>query len=295
MHKVHRCALCGGDRFFDLYTKTIQNERPWSAFLRTQDLPAQLSARVCKACGWIFQSPMYDDDELHRLYNLESEPASAEAVAMGEVNAHRRAQDVFAELRPWLGSSLRAILDVGGRNGELMGPFVERGHDVSVLDMDGGQPLSAGVKKIRKPFLALEGCRFGVVTMLHVLEHVESPLAFLTHAHDLLEPDGLLYIEVPSELLTPLMLRHVGDHRHIVYFSRATLRSTLEAADFDCLLCQLKVGFVGSRLPVIRAVARKAARQPQAWRPGRWALVRSLAEVLHPVPMIVRALNLIQR
>jgi len=295
MHKVHRCALCGGNKFFDLYSKDIQNVQPWSTFLRTQELPARVSAQLCKSCGWIFQSPMYDEDELHRLYNLESEPVSAEALAMAEVNAHRRAQDVFDELQIWLGGAPKAILDVGGRNGELMGPFVQRGHDVSVLDMDGGQPLDAAVKKIRKPFLALEGCRFGVLTMLHVLEHVESPLQFLKHAHDLLEQDGLLYIEVPSELLTPVVLKHVGDHRHIVYFSRATLRSTLEAAGFDCLSCELKMGFVGSRLPVIRAVARRAAQQPKAWRPGKWAVLRSLAEVLHPVPVMVRALNLMKR
>ncbi len=237
MHNVNKCSLCGGDNLVGLYTKTIDNDRPWSDFLRSKDLPSQLSALACKECGLIFQSPVYDDEELQLLYNLGSDPASQEAIAMAEVNSSRRAKDVYNAFTPWLDASKGSVLDVGGRSGELMRLFVKAGYEVSVLDMDGGDPVDARIEKIRKPFLDLHEYSFNAITMLHVLEHVVSPRQFLEHACGLLTPNGLLYIEVPSELLTPIVFRHIGDHRHIVYFSRETLRATLEIAGFTCLSC----------------------------------------------------------
>lgn len=290
MHKLDKCSVCGSGQLYRLFTKQIPKSPPWTDFLSPAALPCDISGLVCGTCGFIFKSPVFDEPELARLYNLDGAPISAEALQLASRNAARRAADLYAEVSPWLPGGSTHVLDVGGRNGELMTRFLEHGHRVSVLDMDGGQPVDTRIEKIRNPFTALHGRTFDAVTMLHVLEHVESPREFLAHASTLLPPGGLVYVEVPSELLTPLVFRHIGDHRHLVYFTRESLTSVFRAAGFDCLNCTLTTGFVGAPLPVLRAIGRKATPS-RHWQPRRGAVFRSLREVAHPLPWKIRALN----
>lgn len=71
--------------------------------------------------------------------------------------------------------------------------------------------------------------QFDIVTLWHVLEHVEDPLALMTDAGALLRPgSGSLWIEVPNaedELLhlSPAYRRRSFMREHLSYFSAATL------------------------------------------------------------------------
>jgi|GEM_PF-4846294 len=290
MREIIACKLCANTGLFTLYRKTIPYSKPWSNFITSERFPVRVRGDICSACGWIFKNPTYESDELNRLYNLASPTISEEAEQVAAQNSELRGEELFLSLQPWLNSISGSILDVGGRNGELMGAFVRNRYSVSVLDMDGGEPTVPSIRKIRLPFLNYCGEQYDVVCMLHVLEHTESPREFLTHAHNILKENGLLFIEVPSELLTPLVLRHVGDHRHLGYFTRQTLRGFLESSGFKCLSCNLQIGFVGSSLPVLKAVARKSLITG-TWKPRRFMALRSLAEAFHPMPLFVRAIN----
>ncbi len=288
MFRLTECRLCKGRSLFTLYRQTIDYSSPWTEFLERSNFPLTVQGKICTSCGWIFKDIGYDAEELARLYNLEEEAASAEAEMLAGENAKYRGLRIFQTVEPWLPSTGK-ILDVGGRNGELMQTFLERGFEVSVLDMDAGHPASPGISKIRAPFLAWDANGFDLLTMSHVLEHTESPGGFLSHARQLLKEDGLVFVEVPSELLTCLIRRHVGDHRHLCYFTRETLNAFLEIAGFECLSCKLLVDLVGSRIPLLRAVARKEGGAPiGTFRAKRGALIRSLSDVLHPLPWLAR-------
>lgn len=290
MREIISCDLCGSAACATLYRKIITYSKPWSNFISSESFPLHISSELCLKCGWIFQNPSYETDELERLYNFESTILSEEANQMAAQNSEQRGEDLFLSLRQWLNPAAGSVLDVGGRNGELMESFVRKGYNVAVLDMDAGAPSDTTIQKIRLPFLKYYGEQYDVVTMLHVLEHTDSPREFLKHAHDLIKENGLLFIEVPSELLTPLVRRHVGDHRHLGYFTKQTLRAFLESSGFNCLSCSLEIGFVGSPLPVLRAVARKSL-VTCAWVPYRFMVLRSLVEALHPLPLFVRLIS----
>jgi len=228
------------------------------------------------------------------MYHFAEAEISPEAKQMATLNAERRGTEVLSMLAAWLDRTPGSVLDVGGRNGELMGAFIRRGYQVNVLDMEAGEPVFPSIRKIRLPFLRWDGGRYDLITMLHVLEHTSTPSRFLCHAHSLLKEQGLLYVEVPSELLTPLLFRRVGDYRHIGYFSRQTLRRYIEGAGFECLSCRLCLGFVGSRLPVVRAIGRKvtAARAEKSLHMGsRGKVIGTVAEAFHPMPVLVRLMN----
>lgn len=289
MYRLIECKLCRGRSLFTLYSQAINYAAPWSGFLERSNFPLTMQGKICSSCGWIFKDIGYDAEELARLYNLKDDAVSAEAEMLADKNAKYRGLRIFQTVEPWL-PPVGKVLDVGGRNGELMQTFLDRGFEVSVLDMDAGHPISPAISKIRSPFLAWDADRFDLLTMSHVLEHTESPGDFLSHARQLLKEDGLVFVEVPSELLTCLIKRHVGDHRHLCYFTRETLKAYLEISGFECLSCKLLVDLVGSRIPLLRAVARKGrANAPiGALRANRGALIRSLAEVLHPLPWLAR-------
>jgi hypothetical protein len=121
--------------------------------------------------------------------------------------------------------------------------------------------------------------------MNHVLEHVFSPTEFLTAANHVLKEEGILIVEVPLELYTPLIAKRLGDWRHVGYFCRATLRQFLEKTGFVVEHIALEKGRYEARcLPVIRAVARKTAVQLQNRSHNNSALVL-VADMVKPVAL----------
>ena len=190
------------------------------------------------------------------------------------------------------------MLDVGGGSGELVQCFVSDGHEVTVVDRSESTAGSPGITRVSVPFLDWPGGEFDVVIMSHVLEHTASPSEFLEHVKSMMAKDGLLFIEVPFELLTPLIRRHIGDHRHLGFFSTVTLRGFFDKVGLACLTCRLTVGRVGDTvIPVIRAVARRRRDTiaASAWRPSAFMMVRSLITTLNPLPWIIRGGNKLAR
>lgn len=284
MYRITQCQLCSGRSFVNLYARPITYVHPWRDFIDQGAFPFVINGKLCARCGWIFKDIAFTADELNRLYNAASPAASLEAEAFADKNAEYRSIRIFETVQPWLPSRGR-ILDVGGRRGELMCAFVERGYDVTVIDMDGGAAISPRIRKVQAPFTSFDDARYDLVSMSHVLEHVTSPSDFLAHAKKLLAPNGLLFIEVPSELLTCLVKRHVGDHRHLCYFTKQTLGRFIESAGLECLSCRLLVDMVGNDIPLLRAVARKSLSLRPAKlsvRPGWIGVLKSLSDVVSP-------------
>jgi len=94
----------------------------------------------------------------------------------------------------------------------------------------------------------LPAASFDAVTMWHVLEHTQDPLANLKRIRSLLKPDGVFIMAVPNErnmffrALYPLargkFLRYYtpGERElHLFHFTETTLRLMLEKAGFKVL------------------------------------------------------------
>jgi SAM-dependent methyltransferase len=65
---------------------------------------------------------------------------------------------------------------------------------------------------------------FDLITLIHVLEHIPSPTAFLTELAQKLAPGGVLLVQVPDAAANPFTLL-VADH--CSHFSAATLSRTV--------------------------------------------------------------------
>lgn len=79
---------------------------------------------------------------------------------------------------------------------------------------------------------------YDIVSLWHVLEHIPTPLEFLTKIHDRMSPDGVLRIRVPDAGSLPSRLLSSSwiwfqPHHHVVHYTTSVLHRVVTAAGFD--------------------------------------------------------------
>lgn len=131
------------------------------------------------------------------------------------------------------------LLDYGCGSGAFARFMAQSGYDVVGLE-----PFSLGAPTneesltlLRKP---LDSARaelgsFDVITLWHVLEHVNRPVDLLRRLADHLSENGVFVISVPNfDSLQSRLFKgawfHLDPPRHLVHFEPRTLASTLERA-----------------------------------------------------------------
>lgn len=136
-----------------------------------------------------------------------------------------------------------AILDVGCGRGVMLGLFREKGW--KTLGTQLSRTAADAARRLRGvevavgelPDLALPAGSFDVVTLFHVLEHLEDPCRYLAEARRLLSPGGLLVIEVPDHSGPGFRLlkeRHLCvDHpNHLHFFTPGSLEAAFARTGF---------------------------------------------------------------
>jgi SAM-dependent methyltransferase len=236
-----RCHLCGEDRLalatgIDRLPSVTSDCRPWA-------LGENLC--VCRACGLV-QKPVDDDfrAELARLY------AGYEIYAQGGGIEQVVFDDEVRQPSPRSRSILENVfstvplpkvgrwLDIGCGNGAMLRAVAERlpewqsvgtelddRHRAIVESIAGVEYLHIGELD------RLEGI-FDVVSMLHVLEHVEKPAQFLRTIHRFLRPGGLLFIQQPASRGNYFDLI-IADH--LSHFDEESMALTLHRAGFEAI------------------------------------------------------------
>lgn len=254
IHVSSICDLCGSDISQNVTLLAKENQE-------LLGVKSSISTVMCPQCRFIFQPERFSDELLTALY--EKDTSSFFGEAEDELPL---IQSYLRERQAVISSALStheiplggAILDVGGGSGECCLHLVPR-YRVVVADATDSLPADPRIEKVLGLFSPnLDEGSFDVVIMNHVLEHVFSPTSLLASANKMLKLEGILILEVPFELYTPLVARHLGDWRHVAYFCRTSLRQFLEKSGFAVDRLALEEGCYGvRRLPVLRAVAHK--------------------------------------
>lgn len=197
----------------------------------------------CGGCGLVHATGQFASDFLSDDYYVgRAEPAVATTTARPGAARKRRNLALYDRLS---GGQIFAAppgsraLDVGCNAGFLLDALRERGYHTEGIERSraGEAAAAAGhvvhTLDIEAQELGLP--RYALITMTHVLEHLQRPVAGLTWIRRHLAPGGLAVIEVPnwSDGLRPLWGRRyrpleLGDH--VSFFERETLTTALEAA-----------------------------------------------------------------
>ena len=205
----------------------------------------------CAGCGLEFQAPLLSRDEIASFY-----PAG---YWVGDAGTGRLSRATEAYRRFVLRDHVRFVRDVVGRQraaGTWRGLLDVGCGDGSFLTALGARPavgldwsrdavhavLSRGFASVRGGLAAtpfVPGA-FSTVTMFHYLEHVSPARPSLDAVRRLLSADGRLVVQVPNaDCWQRALLRSrwagYDPPRHLVHYTTATLRRTLERNGFEVL------------------------------------------------------------
>lgn len=271
-----RCSICGTIAIDDLplfhHLHRITSDcRPW---------PPGGRLGVCRSCNAV-QKPadsgfLADTEAIYRSYSIYHQGGGAEQSVFQStsgLSASRSAQllDRFHRRVPLLRSG--RFLDIGCGNGATLRAFgdlrpdwikcgteFDARHAGAIAEIPNTLPLHTG------PLDDLPSV-FDVITMVHVLEHLPDPVAWLASLRHAIAANGVLLIEVPYHAANPFDLV-IADHR--THFTAVSLEDCLHRAGYDVMM--LSTDWIPRELS---AVARPANNEVPSSTPEDATAVRT--------------------
>ena len=173
---------------------------------------------LCKDCKLVYQSPRpkYDQDFIDAAYSsyyqfTESlDLSSSPDVPESSVQMFR--EEVGNLLK--FDKIRTAVLDIGSGMGTFL--VAAKPHYEEAVGLDVSAQMAAfverqiGVRIFLQQFTEFNYPRkFSLIHMSHVIEHIPDPKSWLDKARSLLEPDGILVINVPNKFSISFRLQHL--------------------------------------------------------------------------------------
>ena len=221
------CNLCGAS---DIEVLSLRDRR--GGYLRTT---------ICRRCGLVWTNPRPPEDTVrqyyahqYRLDHLGQITPSLRLTARSGIAALYRCR----ALRPHL-SRGDAILDVGAGGGELVYMLRRLGFDAQGIEPDTAwaayarHALGVPVQTAFMQSVSFPAPSFTVVTLYHVLEHLEDPAGAFAIVAGWIAARGLLLVEVPNVEATCHAPRRRFHFAHLHSFNDATLCALGRRAGFE--------------------------------------------------------------
>ena len=133
-------------------------------------------------------------------------------------------------------------LDAGSSSGEFVYLMKSRGFQAQGVEAN--QPYAEysqnelGIDVEVQPFSEFHAKeKFDLITMFHVLEHLEHPIRDLSHLSNTLKDDGVFIIEVPNILYPDMAFRNKWHPGHLFSYSQETLSALGQAVGLKVIDC----------------------------------------------------------
>ena len=254
---VKFCPICKSEQFEELFRRVqyygsevhanilnidyVRNYILFDRILHNRD-PVDFSFKIDKNCGLIFFSPRPEERDIVIKYNIVNELGDTkkreEFLYHGLTCDDKRAFEIYKLVRDVQEVHNSNIIDVGGARGLNLRYFL-KDNKCFVVDyekhklLDGVNYLGETVEDVPKSM------RAKLVLLCHTLEHMVDPIREILSIKEILEPSGLLYIEVPFGCWD-----EYKDTRnfltHINFFSEGSLHYLLDACGLSIRYLKLK-------------------------------------------------------
>lgn len=237
------CPVCGEVRRAPLFTSANRHGR------HMQQPVATFSVSACAGCGLMGPADVVADCTYYATYYLQGYHGDGQGRrlierAWGWV-AERLTRCKIRTLVRFCGrrEGRVRLLDIGCGPGYFLSRL-----DRSVFDPHGLEPVGEAVAAAQKSGLdvvqgdilvnPLGEARYDVVTLWHVLEHIDRPDVALTRIHAALDEQGIVVIAMPNtRSLACLAGRehwfHLDSPRHLHLFNEANGCQLLEKSGFE--------------------------------------------------------------
>ena len=209
------CALCNHSHLTSVATKDAKTGAP-------------LGIRLCRSCGLIQQNPLPTEQQLSDYYATSYRIDYKGTWHPKPKHIHRAARCAASRLQQLAKSGVRGgtLLDIGAGGGEFVALARQSGFDACGIEPNQGYAEYARMEyQVPVTTAGLDEVtgRYGIITLFHVLEHLRLPLEVFERLHSLLEPDGVLFIEVPWALSGAIAPSNRYFKAHLYYFDVRTL------------------------------------------------------------------------
>jgi len=205
----------------------------------------------CPECGLVYVTPRVPDSHLHLIYQTEyfTSSSAADFGYADYTHDHAKYLRTFRK-KARLVQAHRAsgrVLEVGSAAGFFLHAMGELGYEATGVEVSeyvsGFARRELGIERLHTGLLAdapLDPASFEIAAMWDVIEHVPDPIAELRRIHDLLVPEGLLFLQTQNvdhwfARLLGSKWQHFKQLEHIHHFSPRTIRTLLDRAGFEVL------------------------------------------------------------
>lgn len=212
----------------------------------------------CQTCKMVFADPMPSDSALAK-FNASyftcahgGKPKSRTATAFFTGIARLR----MAYLEPYLAThqiAVSRVLELGPGPGYFARNWLEKHPNtiINAIETDSSCHASLkeiGVRLVNPAERQAKEEPFDVIVMSHVLEHVSSPVQFISEAAQNLRKGGALFIEVPCRDWEHKSI----DEPHLLFFDKEPMKRLLENQEFR----EIKVSYHGQKIALLKKTSK---------------------------------------
>ena len=242
--KLANCPVCGSRNNFILYKSNLKEKNGYNQFLTEKildNLEVSSNLRLCINCLLCFFDYRYSDNELNKLYSIDyskkrsiyidgysksfnhiEESKKSRAFLIRKLIIH----DHCMKFIKW--KTKANILDFGGWHGMNI-PDIATSTKKFVLDKS-EHKINKGINKISNLDTKI---KFDLIISTHVFEHLVDPLKDLKNLSKTLKKDGLIYLELPIDIVG--LFRKPPMYEHINFFSRNSIKELANRANLEIL------------------------------------------------------------
>ena len=214
----------------------------------------------CSMCGFAFQNPIYDAEHYHSLPCHYPEDYFQHSVNRGSY--------IYRFLKDFIRRDSKVdVLDIGAGRCEPLKYILNAGFsghhaykdknsyrgtaitmeprdsiywadkwnmDILFFDFEDDVKTNEFIENNRN--------KFDFIIMSHVLEHFINPSKVIQKLPELLAPNGVVYVEVPSLYNGEYRIKSVWTPEHLSYFTLSSLNDLMKSCGFTSLkICDSKI------------------------------------------------------
>jgi 2-polyprenyl-3-methyl-5-hydroxy-6-metoxy-1,4-benzoquinol methylase len=225
-----------------------------------QNNEVKLDAICCDVCGFVCYTPRPDEVDIVNKYQYlnKYQPSVNRRITKDQYTKSldsKRAARIFKKCSEYISDKQVDVLDYGGGNGVLMSPFLKNGFRCYLIDYN--EDTLPGITKIGNDINNCQAnIKFDVIICSHVLEHVSEISGLVNKLKDFLSSDGIIYAEVPQEILAGLRI-DADPVTHINYFTKNSFANLFLANGFEILEKQQQISsYANTYMEVIWVVVK---------------------------------------
>ena len=214
---------------------------------------ATLQEQMCDKCNAIFLNPCYNNVGFDILF--------AEA-GQSYGSTLQRPQEQFNWIKKRIDVDGSNFMDIGCGTGNFIASLPESinkiGIDIDQQSIDTAKKNNPNVEFICSPFETIEYKKqLDIITMFHVLEHVQDPLNTLKRLHTLATKETRFIVEVP--IIENGLTNDINGFfsaQHLTHFSRNSFKNILALSGWEVIEWQEQPDYNGCRV-----LAKKGAHK----------------------------------